>query len=158
MDAENVAKLEGNEGIKSFILGGRAIFTLRNEVTGNRRTYSVYRVKDPNKDMYFVNVRGDGESTQKDKEGRHKWVYVGTIWNSQKSNSKFTLTAKSRVDKTSLAFLGFSWLWQKLVKSEPLHKDMSIYHEGRCARCGRQLTDPDSIQRGFGPECYKKAV
>lgn len=25
-----------------------------------------------------------------------------------------------------------------------------------CAMCGRKLTDPESVQRGFGPECWKK--
>lgn len=24
---------------------------------------------------------------------------------------------------------------------------------GRCGRCGRRLTDPESIRRGIGPEC-----
>ena len=26
----------------------------------------------------------------------------------------------------------------------------------RCARCGRQLIDPDTIDRGVGPKCEKK--
>lgn len=24
----------------------------------------------------------------------------------------------------------------------------------KCQRCGRKLTDPESIQRGYGPECW----
>lgn len=153
--AEKVSQRLAEKDIKTFILGGRAIFTLKNEVTGNRRTYSVYRIKDPNKDLYFVNVRGDGESIEKNK--RTKWIYVGMICDSTRPNSKFVLTTKSKVTKDSLAFTGFNWLWQKLVKGLPLHQDMSIYHEGRCGRCGRQLTDPKSILTGFGPECIKKA-
>ena len=27
---------------------------------------------------------------------------------------------------------------------------------GKCARCGRALSDPVSIRRGLGPTCYKK--
>lgn len=153
-EADKVNKLDGLQAIKQFILGGKAIFTLKNEVTGNRRTYSVYRIKDPAKDLYFVNVRGDGEATVKDE--RHKWIYVGMIYDSKKPTSKFKLTAKSKVNVTSSAYVGFNWLWQKLVKLEPLHQDMSIYHEGKCGRCGRQLTDPESITRGFGPECVKR--
>lgn len=27
---------------------------------------------------------------------------------------------------------------------------------GRCSRCGRELSDPRSVQRGIGPECVKR--
>lgn len=30
--------------------------------------------------------------------------------------------------------------------------------ENACNLCGRTLTDPESIQRGFGPSCWKKAT
>jgi hypothetical protein len=30
-----------------------------------------------------------------------------------------------------------------------------LYHVGRCAHCGRMLTDSKSIERGFGPDCWK---
>lgn len=30
-------------------------------------------------------------------------------------------------------------------------------HLGRCRRCGRTLRDPDSVSRGIGPECLRKA-
>lgn len=28
---------------------------------------------------------------------------------------------------------------------------------GRCTRCGRELSDADSIARGMGPECARSA-
>lgn len=27
-----------------------------------------------------------------------------------------------------------------------------------CGKCGRTLKDPESIQRGFGPVCYRKVM
>lgn len=30
--------------------------------------------------------------------------------------------------------------------------------EERCGKCGRELTDPVSIERGLGPECFGKAT
>jgi hypothetical protein len=30
---------------------------------------------------------------------------------------------------------------------------LEFWHEGRCGRCGRRLTVPDSIASGYGPEC-----
>lgn len=29
---------------------------------------------------------------------------------------------------------------------------------GRCARCGKRLTDPESVARGIGPECAKQVL
>ncbi len=29
-----------------------------------------------------------------------------------------------------------------------------LHHEGRCGRCGRKLTTPESCERGIGPECW----
>lgn len=29
---------------------------------------------------------------------------------------------------------------------------------GLCKLCGRKLTDPDSIKRGYGSECYNKVM
>lgn len=30
------------------------------------------------------------------------------------------------------------------------------YHHGICAMCGAHLTDPDSVERGYGPICARK--
>lgn len=32
-----------------------------------------------------------------------------------------------------------------------------LSHLGRCRRCGRALSDPESLRRGVGPECTRKA-
>jgi hypothetical protein len=34
--------------------------------------------------------------------------------------------------------------------------ETALIEAGRCKRCGRLLTDPDSVERGYGPECVKK--
>lgn len=30
-----------------------------------------------------------------------------------------------------------------------------VHHEGKCGRCARRLTTPESVTLGFGPECAK---
>lgn len=34
----------------------------------------------------------------------------------------------------------------------------NVVHPGSCMICGRELTDPESIERGIGPHCYGKAT
>lgn len=34
--------------------------------------------------------------------------------------------------------------------------DWQVWHTGRCSRCGRLLTVPESIENGIGPECATK--
>ena len=34
-------------------------------------------------------------------------------------------------------------------------KGFNLHHEGRCCRCGRVLSTPESCDRGIGPECWK---
>ena len=36
-----------------------------------------------------------------------------------------------------------------------LNDSIHICHNDRCACCGRMLTDPKSMERGFGPECWR---
>jgi len=37
-----------------------------------------------------------------------------------------------------------------------LFPETSYRAKAYCAKCGRVLTDPKSIKRGFGPKCWKK--
>lgn len=63
----------------------------------------------------------------------------------------------------------FAWLWRNV---RPMPTDQRRYgtppdgrfpsgvevrHDGRCSRCGRALTDPESIDVGMGPICRAKA-
>ena len=35
-----------------------------------------------------------------------------------------------------------------------VEKEAELSPEDICVRCGRALTDPESIERGYGPECF----
>jgi hypothetical protein len=126
---------------KDFVKAGKAIFTLENEATGNRFTYKVKKCND--KDIWFVSVLNGPDNY-------HNYMYLGTIF-----GNDFRSTAKARVSKDALSFKAFAWLNLYLNSDKDLPEGVHVHHEGRCGRCGKRLTVPESIKSGFGPECIK---
>ena len=49
-------------------------------------------------------------------------------------------------------------VWVLAWQGAALPEGYEARHEGRCARCGRALTVPESIDSGFGPECARKVA
>lgn len=41
-----------------------------------------------------------------------------------------------------------------IVAGRPTAPSLEIYVEDTCGKCGRALTDPISIERGIGPDCF----
>ena len=133
-------------GIKQFILAGNSIFTIKNDQTGNRFTYKVVRAEDDGKpkDMWFVSAL-----TGSDNE--NSYTYMGII-----NGNGFSLTKKSRLTSEAVSVKGFKWLWDMTANNRNLPGNVRFYHEGRCAKCGRKLTTPESIEAGYGPVCIGK--
>lgn len=129
---------------KKFIKAGKAIFTLENKETGNRFTYKVKKLKD--KDIWFVSVLNGPDNYA-------NYKYLGTIF-----DKSFRSTAKAKISKDALSFKAFDWLNKMLNFEKDLPENVKVYHEGRCGRCGKRLTVPESIVQGFGPECINYIV
>ena len=59
------------------------------------------------------------------------------------------------ISKDAPSARGFQYAWQALLRNY-IPEDLEIWHEGRCGRCGLKLTVPESVARGFGPDCAAK--
>lgn len=129
---------------RMFLLAGRAVFTVENEATGNRFTFKVNKSGDPEKVIHFVSLLTGPDNTS-------DYTYMGTIFDKK----DFRRTRKSTMGEAAPAFKAFQYVWLAL-NNGGLSKKVKFYHEGRCCRCGRALTVPDSIERGIGPECTSK--
>jgi hypothetical protein len=147
-----------------FMLAGNATLTLRRRATGTRYTYKVTRLRDELQNprlpfpgdqkaveramldaerkapRYFVNLLS-GPDNEND------FVYLGMV-----SDNVFRLTRKSRMTSDSLPVKAFTWAFTKLVQ-RVMPEALEVWHEGRCGRCGRKLSVPESIAAGIGPEC-----
>ena len=130
--------------IQKFMTAGNALFTLKNAETGNRFTFKIKRAKSDDgkpRDFFFVSLLTGSDNYS-------NYSYMGII-----NKFKFTLTAKSKIGKESISYKAFNWLWNN---RNAIPEKIEIWHEGRCGRCGRRLTVPESIESGFGPECINK--
>jgi len=139
-------------GILSFITAGRAVFTLVSKTSGERRTFRVAAPKDakPGDALRFVSLLTGPDNTT-------NYEYVGLV--TRDANGELvTRTSRGKLPTQPLNTIG--WLLaqlQRAVKGEAAKLDqVEFWHEGRCCRCGRRLTVPDSIASGIGPECATK--
>lgn len=133
-----------------FITSGNAIFTLENEATGKRFTYKVVRrACDDGLVRYFVNLLAGPDNVT-------NYNYMGMFLEGSKLG--LMTTKGSRVTEKAVSFQAFTWMHRMLTQGKDLPEGVRIYHEGRCGRCGRRLTVPESIKSGLGPECSERMV
>jgi len=70
----------------------------------------------------------------------------------------YYLGKKSKIGSGAVSARAFLWLWCSLISGKSLPEGVQFWHQGTCGRCGRSLTDPESITRGLGPICAGKAA
>lgn len=124
--------------IKSFLYAGRAVFTVRSETSGDHWTFKVTCKKEG--EPYFVSLLCGGD-----------FLYLGFM----PKAGRYLTSAKSCRKRTHVAHSVMEFLLKELERGS-LHSKFSFFHEGKCAKCGKPLTNPESIERGFGPGCWAK--
>jgi hypothetical protein len=150
-------RIEEFEGIKRFVLAGDAIFTLVSQRSGERFTYRVTRapVRDGEDEAqaagrpWFVKVLTGPENTS-------CYQFVGCIWVGGNGRPKYTHGRRSRITRQAKSVVAFEWFIGRIAGGV-LPTVVEFWHEGRCGRCGRTLTVPESIAYGIGPVCAEAA-
>lgn len=135
---------------QEFVLAGRAVFTMHNKATGTRFTFRVSR-KDPEPGdrygvTYFVGLLAGPDNTS-------DYRYLGIL---DPLTGYVRLTRNSKFNMHAPSVKAIQWALPLLWKRAQFPPAFDIHHEGRCGRCGRALTVPESILTGFGPECADK--
>lgn len=149
---------------KSFITAGSAIFTVVSR-TGERYTYRVTR-KDPDPRVlrlasfashasgrlgytdpaWFVGLL-TGPNNEAD------YTYLGML---KPETGEVRLTRRSAYGESAKPVRVVAWALRLVWAGAALPEGYCIHHEGRCGRCGRLLTVPESIVLGIGPDCAEK--
>lgn len=125
-----------------FFEGGNAIFTVSNP-TGEHYTYKI-RHKDDK--PFFVSLLTGSDNLS-------DYTYLGIY---HPGNRSVILTKKSNYKEDTKPVKVIRWAIKKVAEGAVLPEGYTIQHEGKCCRCGRRLTTPESIEAGIGPECKRK--
>ena len=133
-----------NEQTKNFIFAGNATITLEGKKTGKWYTYKIQKCKT-NDNLYFVK-RLSGSDNISD------YRYIGCVYR----DTEHFCAAKPYNTQLEcfwpLSIEVIKWFFER---PNTYDTNINVYHEGRCGRCGRKLTTPESIFSGFGPECRR---
>ena len=135
---------------KTFILAGKAIFTIHN-AEGKHYTYRINSKPDRNdktKKVYFASLLTGPDNMS-------SYTYIGIL---NAEQGKIFPTQASQYNFDSLPIKVLNWGLKVIFQNShhSLPPNYGIKHEGRCGRCARRLTTPESIDSGIGPECIKK--
>lgn len=125
---------------KEFAFAGRALITLESKKTGAHHTYKIEECKG-SPGLFFVSHLIAGSADEGD------FAYLGVV-----KGDRFFLTKKSTASEEAPSVQAFFFF----MKIKEMHPQLTVYHNGKCGRCGRTLTVPESVERGIGPECATK--
>ena len=132
----------------SFFSAGAAIFTVAN-AEGEHHTFRVRRakkngVRDETGPLFVGHLTGPDNGAD--------YSYLGIF---VPSKAKLTLTYASKERNAKVVKI-FVWVVRMIKAGVTLPAGYSVQHEGKCGRCGRMLTTPESISIGIGPICVRK--
>lgn len=139
-------QIQSFDDVGRFVYAGNAIFTLRSAKTGNRFTYKVTAKKGG--DISFVGLL-TGPNNDRD------YSYLGLLSHDTGDRLMGVGKGKSCASPDAPSAKAFQYLLDYLWKRND-GKSLEIWHEGRCGRCGRKLTVPESVAAGLGPECASR--
>jgi Family of unknown function (DUF6011) len=136
---------------KGFFTAGHAVFTVCSP-KGEHYTFKVNKSKDdPDSDRMPVHFVALLTGPDNDVDYSYLGLYDST--------KLIRMTKASKMDEGSTPVKVFRWAMRKVRDDKAgarLPEGYTIRHAGRCCRCGRTLTTPESVDSGIGPECAQK--
>lgn len=131
--------------IKTFLLGGNATVTIESQRSGTHYTYRARKSDDGKATFVSILTGPDNESN---------YQYMGLL---NEGTLEVRPTKKSKFACDSVPVKAINYTLAHVAAGQmPPH--CVVRHEGRCGACNRKLTTPESLDRGFGPDCWERMV
>lgn len=117
-----------------------AEFTIRSRQSGKDFTYKIQR--SPFKGQWYTHIFIEKEYLHFD--------YLGMYVNG-------SIVRKGVGKIVTPAAIAIAWVLLKVEENKfnLLDQSIDLFHLGCCLRCGKTLTDAESIEIGLGPVCRK---
>lgn len=132
--------IAGAADARAFLLAGNATFTLVSKKTGVRFTFKVRKAGGGKPLWWVALLRGPQNEVD--------FSYIGFI-----RDGAYMHGRNSKIGSDAPSARAIAFACEALLTYERMPATLEFWHEGRCGRCGRKLTVPESIERGLGPEC-----
>lgn len=141
---------------KEFVTAGNATFTLElphdwadAHACKPHYTYKVRKKEGRDgKPVFFVSILSGP-----DNESDYRYIGILAFDGQVRTTGKSKLPPHSMPVRLLNRTLNLVWKGDTTGLAEA---GFRLHHEGRCGRCGRKLTVPESIETGLGPECAGK--
>ena len=127
--------------LRKFLLAGEAVVTIKSLRSGEHLTLR-FRHTENRAGAYFIDALRGPDNTR-------DYVYVAYC----SVNGGGALRLRKVVEGSALR-AHLEWFLDAVWSEEDgLFRAAEVRHAGRCGRCGRLLTTPESIDTGLGPTC-----
>lgn len=134
---------------RKFALAGNAVFTVVSKKTGNRFTYRIRKPRGEKK-PFFVQLMNGADNTS-------DYGYIGLLFG-KGQDSDFASWRhggdKARASRSAPSVQAIEWLFRNAMNDKTLEQ-VELWHQGKCGKCRKALTVPESIASGLGPVCAK---
>jgi len=141
------AKMSDFSSIVRFLKSGKATFTIKDTKNDKAWTYRARKMKDK-EDGFFIHLKIDG-----------KFSYIGMLWiNTKNGIDQLKVVYGKEKSAVLISDSGYQTISAVIycISNKYTLSFNEFWHDGNCGRCGRTLTNPDSLATGIGPECIKK--
>ncbi len=137
---------------REFLLGGRAVFTVeptlefcQSHCIPQHFTFKISRKSDKHPHFAYLLTGPDNGSD---------YTYIGMV--DPLYPKVLLLTKKSKFTEDTWAVKILRRVLVRILADETdaiTAAGWGVLHNGHCGKCGRLLTDPESIRCGIGPRC-----
>lgn len=86
-------------------------------------------------------------------DNESSFSYIGILVKDEIRPPAILSTKGSKVSQSAKSVRSLLWVLNKIKLGLELPEGYHCQHSGKCARCGRKLTTPESITLGLGPVC-----
>ena len=133
------APIRNRSDARRYMTSGRnVVFTLKSRKTG---TYCTFRMRPAsgNRALFFVDALLGPDNTD-------DFRFIGSV-----RDGAYRQSAKGALGDDHTYIRALEYLMMLLRNDGPFPDTFEFWHSGKCSRCGRRLTTPESVETGMGP-------